>query len=62
MQSQGQSSLFMKNFDEPYQFYVQVEIRNRSRIADAIKVRRMSTTVGSNVIEYAYICRSIAAN
>ena len=62
LQSQSQSNLFMKTFDEPYQFYVQVEIRNRSRIADAIKVRGVSATIEVNVVEYTWACRSIGVN
>ena len=36
-------SLFMKRPGEPYLFFVQVEIRNRARIADPIKVRLLLT-------------------
>ena len=39
----GEMSLFMKRPGEPYLFFVQVEIRNRARIADPIKVRLFLT-------------------
>lgn len=47
-------SLFVKDDGQPYTFFVQIEIRNRAKLADAIKVRRFY----SLHLRWRTICRA----
>lgn len=57
------SKLFAKRPGEPYLFFVQVEIRNRGKIADPIKVRCMFRSAGGgSSVDSAYMHRNTAGS